>query len=244
MHFKDKLTVNILAISMVLAGFPSCTFASSSQKSQKRKIITLVHGKPQAVIPPKKLSFMIKKFEDKKRHTWQMPEQIVQTLGVKSGYTVADIGAGTGYFTGYFAKAAGAGGRVYAVDVDPGFIDFLNKRAAKDGWKNVTVQKAPYDNPELPDKSCDIIFFSDSWHHLSNRPQYIGKLYKALKKNGRLVIVDYRYFQLPNTPPLDHRIPRAQVVKVVRENGFKLHGEFFFLPRQYFLIFKKVILPN
>jgi len=245
MSSKNKLLIDSLVFILVLMLVPSCTFAQKSKGGlAKLKPIGLVHGKPQKPISPKKLKYLIKVFESDERINWQMPKEIIETLWVKEGYTVADIGAGSGYFTQFFTKSVGKSGKVYATDVDQGFIDFLNKRVKNEEWKNVSVQKTPYGDPELPPKSCDIIFFSDTWHHLSNRPQYLGKLYKALKDDGRLVIVDFRYYQLPRTPPLDHRIPRKQVVKVVRENGFKLHGEFFFLPRQYFLVFKKVILPQ
>ncbi|MFQ5645934.1 MAG: methyltransferase domain-containing protein [bacterium] len=226
---RYRLLVNMLTFVFLLVGLPNCSYAKEGGHQP---------------FSPEKLEYLIKKFESADRSAWQMPEAVIEHLRIKSGDTVADIGSGTGYFTHLFSRAAGNSGKVYAIDVDPGFIKHLQERFSEDRWKNVAVKKVPYDDPRLPGKSCDLIFFSDSWHHISGRPHYLTRVYRALKDSGRLVIVDYRYWQLPDTPPLDHRIPRDQVIKEVTENGFRLHGEFFFLPRQYFLVFKKVMLPQ
>jgi precorrin-6B methylase 2 len=201
------------------------------------------HKEPKE-LTPEKAAFFLKKWESPKRDKWQMPDKIVEELGIKPGWNIADIGSGGGYFTVRFSRAVGTEGKVYAVDVEKLYLEYMAKRIEEKNISNVELVHAKYDDPLLARNSLDMIFICNAWHHIKSREGYIWKLYRALKPDGRLVVVEFRY-QQPQIKRvnLDHRIPRNQTLKLAREGGFKLHGEYFFLPRQYLLILKKVLFP-
>ena len=188
---------------------------------------------------------LVSKWEGPGRDKWQLPESIIEELGIKPGQTVADIGSGGGYFTVRLSKEVGDNGKVYAVDVEKKFLDSIAERLKEENLSNVELIHAKLDDPQLAEESVDMIFICNVWHHVAGREAYIWKLYSALKPNGKMVVIDFRY-QQPQLKPvnIDHRIPRSQTLKLAREGGFKLHGEYLFLPRQYFLVFKKVIFPK
>ena len=114
--------------------------------------------------------------EDPSRDEWQKPAQVVEALGLRPGQDVADIGAGTGYFSVRFAKAVGPGGKVFAVDIDQGLIDHLNERAKDAGLSNLEAVLAPTNDPLLSEKSLDIVFVCDVIHHVQDRQGYYAKL--------------------------------------------------------------------
>ena len=111
-------------------------------------------------------------------------------LGLKPGDTVADLGAGSGYFTLRFAKAVGPQGKVYAVDVAPEMLDYIRQRAQDDDVKNIQLLQAFPHDPQLPLASVDMIFICDTLHHISERPTYYPLLVKALRSNMLCAEVD------------------------------------------------------
>jgi len=228
---------------LVLSFSTTCTSvaAEEEKKGKDKKKVPVEFGK----LSPKQAEWFIKKWESPKRAPWQLPEEIVEELGLKPGQVVADIGSGGGYFAVRMAREVGAEGKVYAVDVEKKFLDSIGKRIAEEKITNVELIHSKLDDPLLPKNSLDVIFICDTWHHIGGRESYIWKLYKALKPDGRMAVIDFRYQQpLVKILTLEHRIPRSETLKVAQENGFKLHAEYFFLPRQYFLIFKKVLFPK
>jgi ubiquinone/menaquinone biosynthesis C-methylase UbiE len=196
-------------------------------------------------LTPEKAAWFIKKWESPKRDKWQLPDKIIEELGIKQGQIIADIGSGGGYFTVRFSKVVGEKGKVYAVDVEKLYLEHIYKRIKEENISNMELVHAELNNPLLPKEFVDLIFLCNAWHHVKGRDGYIWKIYQALKPEGKMVVIEFRYQQpeikLVN---LDHRIPRNQTLKLAQEGGFKLHGEYFFLPRQYFLIFKKVLFPQ
>ncbi len=175
--------------------------------------------------------------ESPKRDQWQMPEQVLNALRVSKGQVVADIGAGGGYFTEKFSRRVGASGHVYATDVQDVMIRKLKQRVARRVLTNVTVVRGEFDDPKLPDGSCDLVFFSSVYKEISNRGAHLKRVRQALKKNGLIAILEYRVDTNAPGPPRKYRLPEQQVVTDLQAAGFRLVERFDFLPREYFLVF-------
>ena len=176
--------------------------------------------------------------DDPKRDAYQKPHEVISALKLKEGEVIADIGAGSGYFTFRLAHHVGDTGRVYAVDVGADMIVHLNRRIRDLQSKNVVTILAAPDDPLLADASVDRFFVCDTWHHIENHDRYLGLLKKMLKPGGQIVMVDFKKEQTPMGPPMEMRIDRADLVKEMEKNGFRVAAEHTFLPYQYFLVFK------
>lgn len=125
-------------------------------------------------------------YEGLNRDQWQQPDRVVESLQIHPGDQVADIGSGSGYFVFSLAKSVGPDGKVYAVDVDKEMNDLVAERAKKSGIANVEVILAKTDDPSLPRTGVDLIFTSNTYHHIDNRVTYLTNLRKYLRPNGRL----------------------------------------------------------
>jgi arsenite methyltransferase len=180
------------------------------------------------------------RIEEPQRKEWQKPEKVVDHLLIKNGDWIADIGAGTGYFTVLFAEKTGKNGRVFAVDVDPEMIKYLKDRAFKENLGNIEYILSPPENPLLPKSLFDLIFICDTYVFLENRDQYLHLLKEALKEDGKIAVISFHMTSKPDfPPPPGKRIPKEGVTGEFLKAGFKLESEHFFLPYQYFLIFSK-----
>ncbi|MGR3311147.1 MAG: class I SAM-dependent methyltransferase [Candidatus Brocadiales bacterium] len=178
--------------------------------------------------------------EEQERKDWQKPSEVLKALNLSKGDVVADIGAGTGYFSRLFAEAVGENGTVYAVDIDEKLLDYLKKKAEDAGIKNIKIVKSEPNNPLLVHlKRIDLVFICNTWHHIEKRHKYLQLLHESLKPAGKLVMVDFVAKETPFGPPLSKRIPRNKLVEECEQAKFSLYGEYHFLPYQYFLIFSK-----
>lgn len=176
-----------------------------------------------------------KSFDDPARDAWQMPERVIQTLNLRAGQAVADIGAGTGYFSVRLAKSAGAP-TVYAADIEPSMVDYLRRRAVKEGLKNVVPVLAGVDKANLP-AAVDVVLIVDTYHHIANRPAYFRELRRSMKPGARLAIIDFRK-DSPEGPPVEFRFTAEEIAAELRAAGFRLATQHAFLPRQLFLVFE------
>lgn len=184
------------------------------------------------------VKFWMQEFEKPERDEWQMPDKVVKTLNLKPGDVVADIGAGTGYFTRRFARAVGPEGRALGLDIEPEMVGYMKKDAQKLNLKNYEARIVKTDDPELEDGSVDVVFLCNTNHHIENRVEYFSKLSKSLKKNGRVVIVDFYRKPLPVGPPsVEHKLSKDVVLKEFPLAGYHLVRSHDFLPYQYFLEF-------
>ena len=122
--------------------------------------------------------------EDPKRDAYQKPQEVMMALGLKPGEVIADIGAGSGYFTFRLAQHVGDKGKVYAVDVSPDMILHLNRRMRELKANNVVSILADPDDPLLPDRSVSRFFFSESWHHIEDQTKYLSLMKRMLKPGG------------------------------------------------------------
>lgn len=178
----------------------------------------------------------IKALEDPKRDAYQKPQEVMQALALKEGEIVADVGAGSGYFTMRLAHHVGPTGRVYAVDISPDMIRHLHRRVRDAGFLNVSPILAPPDDPLLP-QAVDRFLIVDVWHHVEDQTGFLAKMKKLLKPGGQVVMIDFQKRELPVGPPVAMKIAREDLLKQMTANGFQLAAEHTFLPYQYFLVF-------
>lgn len=177
-----------------------------------------------------------KEFDNPEREAWQKPEEILDALQLKRTSTVADIGAGTGYFSVRIAKRVPEG-KIFAADIEPDMVGYLGERARREHLINLAAVQTSTDDAHLPE-AVDVVLVVDTYHHIGGRPQYFAKLKSSLRPEGRLAIVDFR-MDSPNGPPARYRVPPETVTKELDAAGYSLVETFPFLPRQYYLVFRK-----
>lgn len=178
-------------------------------------------------------------FDDPTRDAWQKPEEVVRALAIEPGMTVADLGAGTGYFLPYLAAAVGQTGTVLAIETEPNLLIHIGERAERARWTNVMPVLASADDPRLPHGGVDRLLIVDTYHHLDDRVAYFRRAARALAPGGRIVIVDWQKRPLPVGPKLDHKLARTQVEHEMRRAGYDLLAAPDLLPHQYLLIFRR-----
>jgi ubiquinone/menaquinone biosynthesis C-methylase UbiE len=218
----------LLAILLIaVALLPAKLSAQDAVKRDAQEMHRL-HNDPKAYIGM---------LDDPKRDAYQRPHEVLAALNLKPGEVIADIGAGSGYFTFRLAHHVGAKGKVYAVDMSPDMIRHINRRIRETKATNVVSILAESDDPLLPDRSVDRFFICDVWHHVEDRAKYLSLMKKMLKPGGEVVMIDFHKKELSFGPPLQLKIAREDLIKQMESNGFRLSKEHTFLPYQYFLVF-------
>jgi len=182
--------------------------------------------------PPRDAAEYAKVLENPQRDAWQKPHDVIMALKLRDDEVVADIGAGSGYFTRRLANHAKL---VYAVDIDKKLLDMVSKG----NHPKIKAVLATPDDPKLPEGGVDTVFICDVLHHIENRPAYYAKLAKALKPGGRIVNIDFHKRNLPVGPPESMKLSEEQVIAEFAAAGFKKTESHTFLPHQYFLVFSR-----
>jgi SAM-dependent methyltransferase len=177
-----------------------------------------------------------KEFDNPERDAWQSPEEILDALHLKRTSSVADIGAGTGYFSVRIAKRIPEG-KIFAADVEPDMVGYLGERAQREHLTNLVPVQASADAANLPEP-VDVVLVVDTYHHIGNRTQYFAKLKSSLRPAGRLAIIDFKS-DSPSGPPAQYRISPETVTEELDAAGYSLLETLQFLPRQYYLVFRK-----
>ena len=172
----------------------------------------------------------------------QKPAQVVEALGLKPGMHVADLGAGSGYFTQRFVEAVAETGKVYVIDIEAEALKHVEDRLVHmhRSFDAEFILARP-DNPKIPVESVDMIFVCNTYHHLEDRSVYFRNTKSSLKPGGRVVIIDFYHDERSGDLgfPKRHLVAREKVVEEMTEAGFKLAKEHTFLPKQYFLEFSE-----
>lgn len=163
-------------------------------------------------------------------------------MDLKPGMVVADVGAGSGYFTRRLAKAVGKRVRVIAVDIEQKMLDYNKQELEKLGIANrATFTLAKPDDPSLSENSVDLVFLCNAYHPVEHRVDYWSKIKSSLKPKGRVVIVDFYHDERSGNLGFskNHLVPRERVIANMEKAGLALSNEHTFLSRQYFLEFMK-----
>ncbi len=178
-------------------------------------------------------------FERPGREVYDKRHAIVAASSVGSGMNVADIGAGTGLFTRLFAAAVKPGGQVYAIDISATFIENILRTCQEQGLSNVTgIVNTPTDIG-LPANAIDLAFITDTYHHFEYPQQTLASIRKALRSDGRLVIIDFRRDpRISSNWVMGHvRGNKARVIEEVEAAGFRLVADKPLMRTSYFLEF-------
>ncbi len=177
--------------------------------------------------------------ERSERESEENPTRAIQLLGLKAGMTVADIGAGSGYYALRMAELVGPSGKIYANDIQPEMLAILKKRMRATKAVNVEPVLGTESDPKLPAGCCDVLLMVDVYHELSHPREMLGKLREAMKDGGRLILLEYRKEDpyVPIRP--EHKMSVKEAKMEVEAEGFVLDKTIEELPWQHILIFRK-----
>lgn len=181
-------------------------------------------------------------FESPGREIYDRRQDIVNALDLKPGMSVADIGAGTGFFTHMFSRLVGPDGLVYAVDITADFIANIKRTSREQGLANVKAILNNEHEAMLPENSIDLAFLCDTYHHFEYPQHMLSSIYRALKPGSELIVIDYRKIAGRSTPwVMSHvRADKTQVVKEIEAAGFEFQEEKDLLVSNYFLRFTRL----
>jgi len=178
--------------------------------------------------------------EREERAGFQKPDEVMRTLAFRPGERVADVGAGSGYFTIPVTRAVGPSGVVWAIDIFQEMLDHIEERLAVENIENVRLQKVTREDPMLPAGGVDTILLIDMLHYVQDRGGFARKLRAGLAPGGRVVLVDYTpkpWEERPWGPPPEQQVAREVVDADMKQGGLKPLVEFGFLPEQYFVVY-------
>jgi len=181
-----------------------------------------------------------KMFNRKAARRQSKVNEILKTLNIQHGQTIADIGSGGGLFTLLFSQLVGEKGKVYAVDTNEDFLEFINTQAIKQGITNITTVRATEQAIPLPMHSIDLVFVRNVYHHLQNRTQYFSEVKQFLAAKGRIAIIEYsrQGSKFSFHRRCGHNVPKEIIIEEMNKAGYKVSASFDFLPVQSFTIFR------
>ncbi len=234
-------------IGLVLAklAFLSLVAFTASQTAQLSNLETLPMVSPAAT--PNKTDDNINRpvsepytgdlsiFESEDRAKNLQIDRVMEILKISEGKSVADLGAGSGWFTVRAAKRVGEKGKVYAVEINQEYINYINDRAKKENFTNIQTVLGTEDDPKLTAKSVDAVLILKTYHEIGQPIRVLQNLRKSLKKDALLGIIDR------NGKGDDHGIDKEKVIEEAKRAGFVLKEEFDFTKADgmdYFLVFK------
>ena len=221
LHVRRSARPRVRALAILLLALGMTTLAAQPRPR---------HGN---LFDPQNLGLL----EGPDRDAWQQPGRIMDALGIGDGSTVADLGAGGGWFTVRLARRVGPNGVVFAGDVQRQMIESIDRRVRREGFRNVRTVLGTYTDPKLPVGSCDAVLIVDAYHEVEDRIGLLRNVREALAPNGRLGIVDFKRDGGGPGPEIDERVDPAVVIADAERAGLKLVKHETFLPYQYLLIF-------
>lgn len=166
-------------------------------------------------------------------------EETVQRLNLKPGDVVADLGAGSGLFEPPLAEAVGKAGVVYAVDIQQGLIDAINRKVSERSLANVKAVLGQFTDPGLPPASLDVAFINDVLHHIENRAVYLTNVAKALKPSGRIALIDFHPEQGGHRNQPELQVSQAAAEQLMAGIGFKPVEEIPLFTDKYYIVFQR-----
>lgn len=214
--------ISLLALATIL--LTSCTERTAPANEAGSDAANAPQADAEIYEDDANIDLWLERLEVGSRELYSAREAVVAAVGLKEGDVVADVGAGTGLYTLLFADAVGADGRVFAEDIEPLFLDLVNRRAADLGFENVTAVLGREESVTLPANAADVVFIADSYHYFDDREAIMRTIYDALKPNGLLILVEFDI--VPGEARPDYkshvRFGKAGVISEIEFVGFEL----------------------
>lgn len=180
-------------------------------------------------------------FENVTREIYNQRTSIMKALELKPGMAVADIGSGTGFYTFLIAKEVAPNGKVYAVDINKNFLKHIEKKAEAQGIKHLSTVQCTKKSVGLPANSIDLAFVCDTYHYLVYPKNTLQSIRKALRNNGRLVVIDpdRREGQSSEWVLKNVRTGKKEFIAEIEKVGFRKVKEADFLKENFMATFVK-----
>jgi ubiquinone/menaquinone biosynthesis C-methylase UbiE len=216
---------------------------SAEPSASERELVSVRPGVNDRYFEADAIASWTATFELERRDVIASRDEIVAALELSPGMTVADIGAGTGAFLASLSAGVGAEGTLYAVDIVPAFVEHLRTRAAAEQLPNVEVVAGTATAVMLPDASIDLMFMCDVYHHIEYPSVYARSLHRALRADGRLIIVEFDRIPGKTSPAMLRHVrqDKATLIAELTAEGFVLEREITDVPlrENYMLVFHK-----
>jgi ubiquinone/menaquinone biosynthesis C-methylase UbiE len=195
MILRHMKTASILVASMTITMFVAGGLSLQARQAVETKKADRAKKKKEGINDQFKnpdVKSFTKRFESESREVYARRKEIADALGLKPGMGIADIGAGTGFYSRLFAERVGPTGKVYAVDVSPTFLKHIDEQSKKMGLEDrITTVKADQNSANLPPNSVDRVFICDVYHHFEHPDKELATLHQALRDGGELFIIDF-----------------------------------------------------
>lgn len=177
-------------------------------------------------------------FDRPERNDEERSDAIVDALEIPGGAAIADIGAGTGYFTWRLAKKVGPAGKIFAVDVQQKMLDLTAEAVKQRGFANVSNVLGSDTSPRLPDRSVDLVFIAYSYHEFSNPEAMMESIKRSLKPGGRVFVLEFAKESRSAPASATHKMSLEEIRSEIEPLGFELDQMLDFLPMQHGLVYK------
>ncbi len=228
------LLIWLVLILGIACGQPLPADSADGAKAAAAETATVPKREPANILSFESAAWL----EREGRAELEKPEVVLQAMGLRKGMMVAEIGAGTGFFSRRIAKAVGPTGKVYAQDIQPEMLELLKDYAAKEGITNIIPVVGTETDPKLPLRKIDRVLLVDVYHEFQKPEPMLAALRKVLAPGGTITLVEYRLEgETASHINIEHRMSTEQVIDEWSAGGYKLLKQVETLPSQHIFIF-------